>query len=118
MKTDTCAPGVHRLLTLIVNGYVVEDGAGGRPPTCFTASPLRGAAMRRDLHLLALRFGDVMPRHGHYVSQPAVADEQGVVYVPPSRRTGTGAVALDAVALPTAAGIGLALANRSARTSR
>jgi hypothetical protein len=44
---------------------------------------LRGPGMRRALHDLADRFDRYMPRHGRYVEEPALADERGVVYVPP-----------------------------------
>jgi glyoxylase-like metal-dependent hydrolase (beta-lactamase superfamily II) len=45
--------------------------------------PLRGEPMRRELFTLADRFDRVMPQSGRYVPYPAVADERGLVHVPP-----------------------------------
>jgi glyoxylase-like metal-dependent hydrolase (beta-lactamase superfamily II) len=44
---------------------------------------LRGATMRAALWALADRFDEAMPSGGRYVPYPAVADERGVVHVPP-----------------------------------
>jgi glyoxylase-like metal-dependent hydrolase (beta-lactamase superfamily II) len=44
---------------------------------------LRGPAMREALSALADRFDEAMPSSGRYVPYPAVADERGVVHVPP-----------------------------------
>jgi glyoxylase-like metal-dependent hydrolase (beta-lactamase superfamily II) len=47
--------------------------------------PLRGEQMRAALRELALGFDEIArPVRGRYVNQPAVADETGVVSVPPS----------------------------------
>lgn len=46
--------------------------------------PMRGAEMRRQLDELARDFDQLaVPAHGRYVRQPAVADQSGVVSVPP-----------------------------------
>ena len=45
--------------------------------------PMDGPEMRRQLEDLALRFGHYMPMDGRYVRQPAIADETGVVSLPP-----------------------------------
>ena len=45
--------------------------------------PMSGAALHNELEALARYFDDVIPAHGRYVDQPAVADERGVVRVPP-----------------------------------
>lgn len=61
--------------------------------------PLRGAAMRRDLRTLAMEFRTrAMPDHGRYVDAPAVADERGVVSVPPARGPEPASVALTGLA--------------------
>jgi glyoxylase-like metal-dependent hydrolase (beta-lactamase superfamily II) len=44
---------------------------------------LKGPVMRRALRDLADHFDEVMPSSGRYVPYPAVADECGVVHVPP-----------------------------------
>lgn len=47
--------------------------------------PLRGPAMRAELHRLAREFDALaVPEHGRYVHTPAVADRGGVVSVPPT----------------------------------
>jgi glyoxylase-like metal-dependent hydrolase (beta-lactamase superfamily II) len=47
--------------------------------------PMRGPAMLEALHALARDFDRMaVPRSGRYVRQPAVADESGVVSVPPA----------------------------------
>jgi glyoxylase-like metal-dependent hydrolase (beta-lactamase superfamily II) len=49
--------------------------------------PLRGPLMRQALRTLADDFETLaVPRHGRYVNEPAVADANGVVYVPPPVR--------------------------------
>src|SRR5205807_9657269 len=45
---------------------------------------LRGESMREQLHGLADHFDEVMPSGGRYVPYPAIADESGVVHVPPA----------------------------------
>ena len=46
--------------------------------------PLRGAAMRERLHILAQHFrDDAVPTRGRYVDNPVIADRAGVQYVPP-----------------------------------
>jgi glyoxylase-like metal-dependent hydrolase (beta-lactamase superfamily II) len=46
--------------------------------------PMEGKEMRRDLQQLAWDFDRLaVPRNGRYVREPAVADERGVVTVPP-----------------------------------
>ncbi len=45
--------------------------------------PMRGEEMRKSLHNLADNFKeDAKPAHGRYVNEPAVADENGVSYIP------------------------------------
>jgi glyoxylase-like metal-dependent hydrolase (beta-lactamase superfamily II) len=45
--------------------------------------PMRGDALRRELAWLASNFRVSMPGRGRYVREPAMADERGVMYVPP-----------------------------------
>jgi glyoxylase-like metal-dependent hydrolase (beta-lactamase superfamily II) len=61
--------------------------------------PLCGAEMRADLHRLADRFGDVIPRRGRYVGRPAIADEHGVAYVPPRVGPSTAMMAMGIAAI-------------------
>jgi glyoxylase-like metal-dependent hydrolase (beta-lactamase superfamily II) len=72
--------------------------------------PLRGAAMRADLHDLAARFDEIMPHRGRYVRQPAIADQRGVVYVPPP--VGPSRAAL-AIGVALAVGVGMYAARRA-----
>lgn len=45
--------------------------------------PMRGEDMRKSLHNLADNFiEEAKPAHGRYVDEPAVADENGVSYIP------------------------------------
>src|SRR5262245_17247681 len=44
---------------------------------------MRGPVMRSELKALADGFDRVMPQSGRYIPYPAVADERGVVHVPP-----------------------------------
>jgi glyoxylase-like metal-dependent hydrolase (beta-lactamase superfamily II) len=49
--------------------------------------PLHGPLMREGLRTLARDFDTLaVPRHGRYVNEPAIADENGVVSVPPPVR--------------------------------
>jgi glyoxylase-like metal-dependent hydrolase (beta-lactamase superfamily II) len=64
----------------------VERLAGLEPERVVTGHGpmLSGPEMLRDLHQLAREFDQVaVPAHGRYVGRPAIADERGVVSVPP-----------------------------------
>ncbi len=75
---------------------------------------LRGERMRRALYALADHFDRAMPSSGRYIPFPAVADERGVVHVPPRVGFSTASrVAIGAAAV--AAGLTLfAVARRGA----
>ena len=46
--------------------------------------PMQGKDMRRQLHYLHEHFfEEFVPQHGRYVNEPAVADANGLLYVPP-----------------------------------
>ncbi|MBW8878576.1 MAG: MBL fold metallo-hydrolase [Acidobacteria bacterium] len=45
--------------------------------------PMFGIQLHSELEALARYFDDEIPRHGRYVDQPALADERGIVRVPP-----------------------------------
>jgi glyoxylase-like metal-dependent hydrolase (beta-lactamase superfamily II) len=45
--------------------------------------PMFGTQLHSELESLARYFDDEIPSHGRYVNQPAVADERGVVRLPP-----------------------------------
>ena len=78
--------------------------------------PLHGDALREGLRQLAEMFGEVIPRRGRYVRRPAVADESGVVDLPPPVRDWK--LILSAIGL-AAAGAGLYFASgRSGHRSR
>lgn len=50
--------------------------------------PMRGAEMRNHLGVLARHFDDLaVPAKGRYVSEPAVTNESGVVFLPQSKET-------------------------------
>jgi glyoxylase-like metal-dependent hydrolase (beta-lactamase superfamily II) len=75
--------------------------------------PMRGAEMRRQLRDLADRFEHYMPSSGRYIPYPAVADERGVVHVPPKPPMAAGGMAVAVAVGAIAAGLGLtALARR------
>lgn len=55
--------------------------------------PFRGEELRDQLNALVDRFDEVaIPDEGRYVRLPAIADEHGVHYVPPERRSLTGSL--------------------------
>jgi glyoxylase-like metal-dependent hydrolase (beta-lactamase superfamily II) len=81
---------VERLAAL--NPTIVATGHG---------VPMRGYEMQRQLRSLARNWRWNMPWFGRYVKHPALADERGVVYVPPAT------VSPQLVAL---AGLGIGLA--------
>jgi hypothetical protein len=75
-----------------------------------------GAEMRRGLRDLADRFETYMPPSGRYIPYPAVADERGVVHVPPRAGVAINRRMIAASAVAAAVGIGLiAMARRDAR---
>jgi glyoxylase-like metal-dependent hydrolase (beta-lactamase superfamily II) len=50
--------------------------------------PMQGAEMRNQLDILSRHFDEVaVPAQGRYVSEPAVTDESGVVFLPQSQET-------------------------------
>ncbi|MFO1497375.1 MAG: MBL fold metallo-hydrolase [Verrucomicrobiota bacterium] len=79
--------------------------------------PICGERLRSQLKTLVNGFRKRMPSHGRYVNRPALADETGVVTLPPPvhdpfpRMVGLGVMMLAAVAL----GIHLGRAHRSVR---
>lgn len=85
-------------------GTSVRELAALRPNVAGTGhgQPMSGEFLRRELDRLAANFGDLaVPKHGRYVSTPALADERGVISVPPPVNdpfplllAGIGAVAL------------------------
>jgi hypothetical protein len=58
---------------------------GLRPAVAVTGHglPMRGAELEEGLERLVRNFRQEMPRRGRYVFEPALADERGVVSVPP-----------------------------------
>jgi glyoxylase-like metal-dependent hydrolase (beta-lactamase superfamily II) len=61
---------------LLLSPEIVATGHG---------KPMQGKEMRRQLHYLHDHFFDeFVPRHGRYVYEAAVADANGVLYVPPA----------------------------------
>ncbi len=109
-----------------VNSLLLQTKKVSRPPAYFTpdweaanesikkllllapevvatghGKPMYGKEMRRQLHYLHDHFYDeFVPHHGRYVYEPAIADANGVLYVPPAAYNPytkwfiTGAVAL------------------------
>ena len=72
-----------------------------------------GASARRGLRDLADRFDEHMPSSGRYIPYPAVADERGVVHVPPRPGVAVSGATVAAGVGAAAIGIGLmALARR------
>jgi glyoxylase-like metal-dependent hydrolase (beta-lactamase superfamily II) len=98
---DSARESVRRLAAL--EPAVVATGHG---------LPLEGGAMRKGLHNLAQNFDRVArPARGRYVRQPALADERGVVALPPPVSSPLPKVAL-------ALGAGVVLAAVLGRTVR
>jgi glyoxylase-like metal-dependent hydrolase (beta-lactamase superfamily II) len=81
----------------------VRELAALRPSVAATGHgvPMAGDTMLRQLDNLARNFDEYIPDDGRYVRQPALANEQGVVMVPPPVR--------DALPFLLAAGAALAL---------
>ncbi len=58
----------------------LKPGASG----CGHGKPMHGVDLQYGLETLALHFDELaVPKHGRYVSQPALTDEQGVISLPP-----------------------------------
>jgi len=68
---------------------------------------MSGAKMRRELRDLADRFEAYMPSSGRYIPYPAVADERGVVHVPPRAGVAVTAGTMAATVGIAAVGVGL-----------
>jgi glyoxylase-like metal-dependent hydrolase (beta-lactamase superfamily II) len=78
--------------------------------------PLRGPAMRRQLAGLAQHFDEVLPSSGRYVPYPAVADERGVIHVPP--RPGIAVTRGDIAVAATVIAAGVAVIVMASRRRR
>jgi hypothetical protein len=63
----------------------VEELAELRPMVAATGHgiPMAGEAMLRQLDHLVRDFDEIKPSDGRFVRQPALADERGVVMIPP-----------------------------------
>jgi len=95
----------------------VETLAGLEPEVLATGHgrAMYGASARRGLRDLADRFDEYMPASGRYIPYPAVADERGVVHVPPRPGIALNGATMAAGAGAVAIGLGLmALARRRA----
>lgn len=63
----------------------IETLADLRPEIAATGHgrPMYGQQLRDQLHELLEHWSEAVPKYGRYVKSPAIADEQGVEYVPP-----------------------------------
>lgn len=94
-------------------GRSVRELAALRPNVAATGhgKPMSGETLRRELDRLAADFERLaVPEHGRYVDHPAIADETGVVSVPPPVRD---PVPLVLAGLGAAALVGLFLRKRN-----
>jgi hypothetical protein len=73
--------------------------------------PMHGEVLRRELDDLAMNFDEAIPKHGRYVRHAALADETGVVALPPPVPDRMPA-ALFALGILAAAGIALSRGRR------
>jgi glyoxylase-like metal-dependent hydrolase (beta-lactamase superfamily II) len=78
---------------------------------------LAGPEMRAALWSLAVRFDEVMPSTGRYVPYPAIADEHGVVHVPPRAGIAVTPGAIAAGIGAAAVAVGVAMWARAALSS-
>src|SRR4051795_734279 len=88
MMTDTCARGVHRLLTMMVNVYFVSDESGGWTLVDAGLRPYTGRIRQAAKELFGSRRpASIVLTHGHFDhigGLPQLAEEWGVpVYVHP-----------------------------------
>ncbi len=115
----TRTPEVHR-----PPAYFTQDwGAAGASVRALAALdphiaatghgvPMRGEALRAGLAALAADFERRMPAHGRYVGSPAVANEYGIVYVPPAPGGLSRGVAAAGMGALAVGGLWLALRRR------
>jgi glyoxylase-like metal-dependent hydrolase (beta-lactamase superfamily II) len=84
-RMEVCRPPAYFTTDWVAAGLSVRMLAGLRPEVSATGHglPMWGAEMRRQLDALAAHFERHVPADGRYVRRPAVADERGVLYVPP-----------------------------------
>jgi glyoxylase-like metal-dependent hydrolase (beta-lactamase superfamily II) len=75
--------------------------------------PLGGDVLNAQLAALALHFEELaMPKHGRYVNEPALFDENGVVSVPPAVSDPVPMIAASAAVAIGACAIGAAMSRR------
>lgn len=75
--------------------------------------PMSGKDMQVQLNNLAIYFRDMaVPDHGRYIDDPAVADANGVRYVPPKEKTYTAMIAAVGLALAIATTTWIILSKR------
>ncbi|WP_187261982.1 MBL fold metallo-hydrolase [Pontibacter beigongshangensis] len=92
----------------------VEKLANLQPNVAATGHglPMQGRELREQLNALTRNFREMaVPAHGRYVAQPAIANEQGVVMVPPPVKNPV-ATPLLAAGILSATGIALLLWNK------
>jgi len=78
--------------------------------------PMSGPDMQAALHNLSRHFDELaVPKHGRYVSDPAVVDASGVMYVPPKEKAFPWLLVTIGAALVTASAVTLAIAIRNRR---
>ena len=81
--------------------------------------PLRGAGMNEALHELADHFDDLaVPHYGRYLDEPALADERGVVTLPPAKHLFRNAALVGLAAAGAAAWLALRAERKATSSSR
>lgn len=97
----------------------VEELAALRPSVAATGHgiPLHGEWMRRQLEDLAEHFELEIPRDGRYGRQPALADDNGVLALPPPVSKGLPAALLLATGLLALTGVALMRRRRALQTA-
>jgi glyoxylase-like metal-dependent hydrolase (beta-lactamase superfamily II) len=101
----SAATSVRTLAEL--NPEVVATGHG---------KPMKGVEMRRSLHNLAERFEELaVPSQGRYVGDPALVNQEGVQYIPPTQTYG---MILKIAGLTAAAVVGFLLTRNYKRKKK
>jgi glyoxylase-like metal-dependent hydrolase (beta-lactamase superfamily II) len=85
-RRHVCRPPAYLTMDWEQARRSVETLSELQPETAFTGhgQPMQGELLRHELADLAAEFSHYMPSDGRYVRHPAISDERGVQYIPPT----------------------------------
>lgn len=115
-RKQICRPPAYLTTDWAAAAHSVRKLAGLRPSLIAAGHgiPVSGPSLPTEFERFAIRFEEYIPDQGRYVRQPAVSDENGLVFVPPPVPDPVGK-AWQVAAIGAAAGLGAYMLRKRSR---